>query len=70
MAIATEVFANENRVIEREMTDEELAEMAANHQADQAAKAAADLEAAQKIADREAVLLRLGMTSDEAALFL
>ena len=70
MAIAHEVFADENRVIEREMTDEEVAGIDADYQTDQAAKAAADAEAAQKIADREAVLVRLGMTPDEAALFL
>jgi hypothetical protein len=70
MAMAHEVFADENRVIEREMTADELAEIEAMHLESQAAKAAADAEAAQKIADREAVLVRLGMTPDEAALFL
>ena len=70
MATAHEVFADENRVIEREMTDDELAAIATDHEASQAAKAQADSEAAQKIADREAVLVRLGMTAEEAALFL
>jgi len=70
MAIATEVFADENRVIEREMTDDELAAIAIDHETNQAAKAAADAEAAQKLADRQAVLQRLGMTAEEAALFL
>lgn len=70
MAIATEVFADENRVVEREMTAEELADIKAMHEEAQANKAANDAQVAQKIADREAVLLRLGMTPEEAALFL
>jgi len=70
MATATEVFADENRTVEREMTAKELADIEAIHKEKQAIKAAADAEAAQKIADREAVLVRLGMTAEEAALFL
>jgi hypothetical protein len=70
MAIATEVFADENRIVEREMTAEELADIEATHEENQAMKAAADARAAQKLADREAVLVRLGMTTEEAALFL
>jgi hypothetical protein len=70
MATATEVFADENRTVEREMTAEELADIEAIHEEKQAIKAAADAEAAQKLADREAVLVRLGMTIEEAALFL
>jgi hypothetical protein len=70
MATATEVFADENRTVEREMTAEELADIEAIHEEKQAIKAAADAEAAQKLADREAVLVRLGMTAEEAALFL
>jgi len=70
MATATEVFADENRTVKREMTAKELADIKAMHEENQANKAAADAEAAQKIADREAVLVRLGMTAEEAALFL
>lgn len=70
MATATEVFADENRTVEREMTAEELADIEAIHEEKQVIKAAADAEAAQKLADREAVLVRLGMTAEEAALFL
>jgi hypothetical protein len=70
MAIATEVFADENRVVERELTDAEIADIETMAQEMQAAKAAADAEAAQKLADRQAVLQRLGMTAEEAALFL
>ena len=70
MATAHEVFADEGRVVEREMTKEELAEIAADHEAAQLRRTQADAEAAQKIADREAVLLRLGMTAEEASLFL
>ena len=70
MATATEVFADENRTIERQMTAKELADIKAIHEEKQAIKAAADAEAAQKLANREAVLVRLGMTAEEAALFL
>jgi hypothetical protein len=70
MAIATEVFANENRTIEREMTAEELADIDAMREKNEANKAANDAQAAQKVADRQAVLIRLGMTAEEAELFL
>lgn len=70
MATAHEVFADEGRVVEREMTKEELDEIAADYEAAQLRRTEEEAEAAQKIADREAVLLRLGMTAEEASLFL
>jgi len=52
--------------IEREMTADELAV----HSADNAAHEAAVAEIEKKAADREALLTKLGITADEAALLL
>jgi len=55
-----------NEVIDREMTDAEFAEYKATQAADEvAAKAQAD-----KATAKQAVLDRLGITADEAALLL
>ena len=55
-----------NEVIDREMTDTEFAEYKATQAADKAqAKAATD-----KATAKQAVLDRLGITADEAALLL
>jgi hypothetical protein len=70
MATATEVFANENRTVEREMTAEELEDVALLHQASQAAKAAEKAAAEEKAIAKAALLERLGITADEAALLL
>ena len=66
MAIATEVFADENRVVEREMTADELAV----YNADKAAHEANVAEIQKKTADREALLTKLGITAEEAVLLL
>ena len=55
-----------NQVIERDMTKEELAQ----HKADAAIIQAKQDEAEAKAAAKEAVLNRLGITADEAALLL
>jgi hypothetical protein len=55
-----------DEVIDREMTDAEFAD----HQAEQAAKAEAEAEAEAKANARQAILDRLGLTADEAALIL
>jgi len=70
MATATEVFANENRTVEREMSEDELAEIAEMHSASQAQKAAEAAEAAEKAIAKAALLERLGITAEEAALLL
>lgn len=70
MAIATEVFADENRVIEREMSEEELAEIAETHQAAQEAKEAEKALAEENAIAKAALLERLGITEDEAKLLL
>jgi hypothetical protein len=55
-----------NKVVEREMTDAEFAEYEAN----EATKAAAQAEAEAKATARAAILDRLGLTAEEAAILL
>lgn len=70
MATATEVFADENRTVEREMTAEELEDIAEIHRASLAAKTAEKAAAEEKATAKAALLERLGITADEAALLL
>lgn len=70
MTIATEVFADENRTVEREMTEDEIAEIAEMHAASLAAKEAEKVIAEEKAIAKAALLERLGITADEAALLL
>lgn len=70
MTIATEVFADENRTVEREMTKEELADIAELHQVSIEAKEAEKALAEEKAIAKAALLERLGITADEAALLL
>lgn len=55
-----------NEVIDREMNDAEFAD----YEARQAAQAVADAAAAQKAADRAALLAQLGITEEQAKLLL
>jgi hypothetical protein len=55
-----------NEVIDREMNDAEFAQ----YEADQAANAAAQAQAQAKATARAAILERLGLTADEAAVLL
>ena len=55
-----------NKVIDREMTDAEFK----IYQDDCAAVAASEAEATAKAADKAALLAKLGITADEAALLL
>jgi hypothetical protein len=55
-----------DEVIDREMTEEEFAQ----YEADKAADAAKNAEAEAKATARQAILDRLGLTADEAALIL
>jgi hypothetical protein len=55
-----------NEIIDREMNDAEFAE----YEARQAKKAIEQAEAEAKAASRQAILDRLGLTADEAALIL
>ena len=55
-----------NEIIDREMNDAEFAQ----YQADQSANATAQAEAEAKATARAAILDRLGLTAEEAALLL
>ena len=55
-----------NEIVDREMNDAELAQL----EADQAAQVIADAAAAQKAADRAALLSQLGITEEQAQLLL
>ena len=55
-----------NEIETREMTEIELVE----HQVNQAAQAALNAEAEAKLAARQAILDRLGLTAEEAQLLL
>jgi hypothetical protein len=55
-----------NEIIEREMNDAEFAQ----YQADQEAEAQRKAEAEAKVAARQAILDRLGLTEEEARLLL
>jgi hypothetical protein len=55
-----------DEIIDREMTDEEFSE----YQASQAIYEAKQAEAEAKATARQAILDRLGLTADEAALLL
>lgn len=70
MATATEVFADENRTVEREMTAEELEDIAEIHRASLATKASEKAASEEKATAKAALLERLGITADEAALLL
>jgi hypothetical protein len=58
--------AETNEVIDREMTDAELAQ----YEADHSAAAAASAAEAQKAADLAALLAQLGITEEQAKLLL
>lgn len=58
--------AETNEIIDREMNDAEFA----SYEADQATQAAVKAEADAKAAQRQAILDRLGLSSDEAKLLL
>jgi hypothetical protein len=62
----TDINATTNEVIEREMNANELAQ----YEADQAANVATEAEAAAKAHERSALLAKLGITEEEAALLL
>jgi hypothetical protein len=55
-----------NEIVDREMNTTEIAE----RQADEAAQAAAQAQAQAKATARAAILDRLGLTAEEAALLL
>ena len=64
------VDCSTGEVSEIELTAEEVAQRAADAQAFADAKAAEDADKAAKAADKAALLERLGITEEEAALLL
>jgi hypothetical protein len=64
------VDCSTGEVSEIELTAEEVAQRTADAKAFADAKAAEDAEAASKAADKAALLERLGITAEEAALLL
>jgi hypothetical protein len=70
MTTAIEINCTTGEVIERPLTADEIAANEAAAEAYLEQKAADDKEAADKAAARQAVLDRLGLTADEAALLL
>jgi hypothetical protein len=58
--------ATTGEIVDREMTDLEIAQ----YEKDQLERAAVQLEAKAKEAQRQAILDRLGLTADEAQLLL
>ena len=65
-----EVNCTTGEVLEIELTDAEVAELEAQAALAAQAKAEADALAAQHAVDKAALLERLGITADEAALLL
>ena len=66
----TEINGSDNTVVEREATAEEVAQIKKDQDAAKAAKEAAEAELADKAIAKAALLERLGITADEAALLL
>ena len=70
MTKAIEVNCETGEVIERDLTAEELQAQADAAAQAEAERAAAEAEAAEKTTAKAALLKRLGITADEAALLL
>ena len=65
-----EVNCTTGEVLEIELTDEEVAQMQANAAAAETQRKADEKAAADKAIARAAILDRLGLTADEAAILL
>ena len=70
MAKAIEVNCETGEVTERDLTAEELQAQAESAAQAEAERVTAEAEAAQKATAKAALLKRLGITADEAALLL
>jgi hypothetical protein len=70
MTTAIEVNCATGEVVERPLTAEELAQREADAQAAATAKAEEDAKAAQDAEAKAALLIKLGITEDEAKLLL
>ena len=70
MTTAIEINCETGEVIERELTADELAQREADAKAAADQKAAEDTDKAAKAVEKAALLDKLGITADEAALLL
>ena len=70
MTTAIEINCTTGEVVERELTADELAQREADAQAYADEKAAEDADKAAKAVEKAALLDKLGITADEAALLL
>lgn len=70
MTTAIEINCETGEVIERELTADELAQREADAKAAADLKAAEDAEKAAKAVEKAALLAKLGITAEEAALLL
>ena len=70
MTIAIEVNCDTGEVVERPLTQEEIAANEAAATAAEADRLAREADATAKAAARQVILDRLGLTADEAALLL
>ncbi len=70
MTHVIEIWADTGETIQRDPTQDELAQWAADRAAQEAAQAAADALAVERAAARAALLGRLGISEEEALLLL
>ncbi len=70
MTHVIEIWADTGETIQRDPTQAELAQWAADRAAREAAQAAADALAVERAAARAALLERLGISEEEALLLL
>lgn len=70
MADVVEIDAATGTVVERDFTEEELAQRVADAEAAALAELEAEADRQAKVAARAALLDRLGLTEEEAALLL
>ena len=70
MTTAIEINCETGEVIERELTADELAQREADAKAAADKQAADDADKAAKAVEKAALLAKLGITADEAALLL
>ena len=70
MTTAIEINCTTGEVIERDLTADELAQREADAKAAADQKAAEDADKAAKAVEKAALLDKLGITADEAALLL
>ena len=70
METIIEIWADTGAVVERPMTEDELAQREADRAAEEARKVAAETAAAEVAAAKQAILDRLGLTAEEAKMLL